>query len=97
MRRPLDHVTYGARNAKSLVAPLTSDANPANIEVRVILLVLWLGLIKPRSLLKKNTLVKVPSTQSDMANNNLKNRRFSTLSGAFTAIKSETNAKLQKN
>jgi len=72
MRRPLDHVTYGAPNAKSLVAPLTSDANPANIEV------------------------KVPSTQSDMANNNLKNRRFSTLSGAFTAITSETNAKLQK-
>lgn len=71
MRRPLDHVTYGAPNAKSLVAPLTSDANPANIEV--------------------------PSTQSDMANNNLKNRRFSTLSGAFTAITSETNAKLQKN
>ena len=53
MRRPLDHVTYGAPNAKSLVAPLTSDANPANIEVRVILLVLWIGLIKPRSSLKK--------------------------------------------
>ena len=46
--------------------------------------------------LEKITLVKVPSPQSDMANNNLKNRRFSTPSGAFTAITSETKCETRK-
>ena len=86
----------GARNAKSLVAPLTSDANPANIEVRVIFLLL------SRLLLEKNfILFKVPSPKSDMANNNLKNRRFSiprlVLSLQLQAKKCETQKKNWKH